>query len=166
MLYNSIRWNWYFEAILIRFRNAFRLDPSFVIIILAKQNWTTSGNFGTLCGDNASLSRLFSSAWISLPCGERLRASRLWYRHIAFLTPTQHEGTLPPTLPPTLASSRIPFLTIRIYIMGFIRSVVWLLRTLTAQHQVGLKHFHGRGVPEDKRESMKWFKLAADQVSS
>ena len=27
-----------------------------------------------------------------------------------------------------------------------------------AQHQMGLKHYHGVGVAEDKREAMKWFK--------
>ena len=34
----------------------------------------------------------------------------------------------------------------------------------TAQHQVGLKHFHGHGVNQDRQEAMKWFKKAADQV--
>ena len=34
----------------------------------------------------------------------------------------------------------------------------------TAQHHVGLKHFHGHGTKQDRREAMKWFKLAADQV--
>ena len=34
----------------------------------------------------------------------------------------------------------------------------------SAQHQVGLKHFHGHGVEKNKQEAMKWFKLAADQV--
>ena len=31
---------------------------------------------------------------------------------------------------------------------------------------MGLKHFHGHGVEQDRQEAMKWFKKAADQVKS
>ena len=31
---------------------------------------------------------------------------------------------------------------------------------------MGLKHFHGHGVQQDRQEAMKWFKKAADQVKS
>jgi TPR repeat protein len=33
----------------------------------------------------------------------------------------------------------------------------------SAQDQLGLRHYHGAGVPEDYAEAVKWWSLAADQ---
>ena len=45
-------------------------------------------------------------------------------------------------------------------------SLAWFNRAISAGHMrslyyIGSQHWHGRGVPQDKKEAMKFFQLAA-----